>query len=441
MLRIISITLATLTLLTFTNLTAYSKPDATKLQDDADTAFAAKKWKVAVDKLSQANELVPNNPIIETNLGFALTQNGQPEEAITHLLHATRLDPSSDVAWTNLAAAYQAAHKLTEYKEALEQFIKFAKDPEEKATAQSQIKLLEEAIKERVTDNSETDYLQSTLAVGRERWSAERQPVKVYIEDGSAVPNYKPEFLKVLKQSFADWQTASGESVKFTFVSNKDDAAIDVSWVNDQSQMENPAEAGLCKTIIDGQGLKSARILIGLFKVEYSEPTPESVRATCLHEVGHACGLQGHSQNPADIMYLDVAKSTSVLSARDKETIRKFYSDDIGESWLAVNDAGVAAMKKSEFELALKNFAKAMAMTDDQTVKNNCAAAHFNWAQALLNAGDTKAAEDHYKSAFELQQHAKDGKNYSLIVDGYIQFLREQKRNAEADAIEKQAKN
>lgn len=441
MLRTASITLATLVFLTSANLVSYSKPDATKLQDDAEVALAAKKWKVAVDKLSQANELVPNNTVIETNLGFALTQNDQPEEAIVHLLHATKLDPNNDTAWTNLAGAYQAAHKLTEYREALEQFIKVAKDPTEKANAESQIKLLDEAIKERVTDNSETDYLQSTVAVGRERWPAERQPVKVYIEDGSNVPNYKPEFLKILKQSFTDWQAASGDRVKFAFVSKKDDADIDARWVNDPSEMENSAEAGLCKTIIDGQGLKTAHITIGLFKVEYIEPTPDSVRATCLHEVGHACGLMGHSQNPADIMYLDVVKKTSTLSARDKETIRKFYSDNIGESWLAVNDAGIAAMNKNDFELALKNFAKAMAMTDDPVVKKNCAAAHFNFANTLLNAGNTKSAEEHYKSAFELQQHAKDGKNYSLIVDGYVQFLREQKRDAEADAIEKQARN
>ena len=48
----------------------------------------------------------------------------------------------------------------------------------------------------------------------------------------------------------------------------------------------------------------------------------------CLHEMGHALGMNGHSPNSHDVMYPSSSiydKSAPVLSARDKSTIRRLY--------------------------------------------------------------------------------------------------------------------
>jgi tetratricopeptide (TPR) repeat protein len=146
----------------------------------------------------------------------------------------------------------------------------------------------------------------------------------------------------------------------------------------------------------------------------------------------------GHSPTPKDIMYMDVSDtSVSSLSARDKETIRKFYGEDIGESWLALSDAGTAAMHKQDYQTALDYFARAAKLTDDVAVKNNAAAAHFNWAIALMTSGNKAKAEEHFKAAFDIQSQVKEGKNYALILNGYAKFLRSEKRDAEAAAVEK----
>jgi hypothetical protein len=40
------------------------------------------------------------------------------------------------------------------------------------------------------------------------RFPAARIPVKVYIEDGSKVPGFRPDFVSLIKESFALWEAS-----------------------------------------------------------------------------------------------------------------------------------------------------------------------------------------------------------------------------------------
>ncbi|MCP9808783.1 peptidase [Cyanobium sp. HWJ4-Hawea] len=53
---------------------------------------------------------------------------------------------------------------------------------------------------------------------------------------------------------------------------------------------------------------------------------PKAIEATALHELGHAFGLWGHSDNPADAMAVSPgAKPILQLSERDRVTLRWLY--------------------------------------------------------------------------------------------------------------------
>lgn len=337
----------------------------------------------------------------------------------------------------NLGSAYQATNQIEKNIDALEHFVKVTKKPDEKTFAENMIAELKEVLRTQVKDDSKTDYLKSVLAGGRDRWNADRQPIKVFIADGSAVPKYKPEFTQFMKDAFAAWQAASGGHLKFEFVPTESESVIDVRWAASPQELGNSAEAGKCTRILDGtgKGIKRAHIAIGLFSKDLST---EDVRAIILHEVGHACGLDGHSFDPADVMYISdgAAVVPSELSARDKETLRRFYSEDIGESWLSLMNRANTLTQKQEFKEAAACFEEALKMADDPMVKSNYAALHFNWASNAAQKGNIATADEHFKAALKMQK-AKPDANYPLVVQTYAKFLRWQKRDAEAVAVEK----
>ena len=55
--------------------------------------------------------------------------------------------------------------------------------------------------------------------------------------------------------------------------------------------------------------------------------TPEEIGEVVLHEMGHALGLMGHSDDPRDILYpTAVARERPGLSERDRATLIELYS-------------------------------------------------------------------------------------------------------------------
>jgi predicted Zn-dependent protease len=56
--------------------------------------------------------------------------------------------------------------------------------------------------------------------------------------------------------------------------------------------------------------------------------TDNRIRYISLHEIGHALGLSGHTDNPEDIMFLSTSFKDEwrELTPRDARTIQRFYS-------------------------------------------------------------------------------------------------------------------
>lgn len=171
------------------------------------------------------------------------------------------------------------------------------------------------------------------------RWPKTKLPLKIYLEDGSSVSGYRPQFREILLNSFYSWSDASGGKLNFVRAATKANADIVCTWTttwNDglstsagkpnagSSIYEEFDEAGVGHIL-----LRKVRIKIPLRRAtDGSVVTNAEMRCTCLHEIGHALGIDIHSPNTKDMMcrFNTAFKVKPILSDRDVHTIQRLYS-------------------------------------------------------------------------------------------------------------------
>lgn len=169
------------------------------------------------------------------------------------------------------------------------------------------------------------------------RWDATKFPLKVYIQNNSAVaPKYYQESIQ---KAFLEWQEASNNLVSFKFVNNEKEANINVS-INSSSDMKK-CDTADCKysvantvPILNGDLLK--KITISIYDSNnLGQPFSESqIYGTALHEIGHSLGIMGHSYNKDDIMYMEnkqentfdnLKNDSRFISSVDLNTLNLLY--------------------------------------------------------------------------------------------------------------------
>ncbi len=170
------------------------------------------------------------------------------------------------------------------------------------------------------------DYLNAVATPSLTKWKNPTS-IRVFIRDGKDVAGYRPELEESLRQAFDDWHEATDGKIGFVFVPDPANAQMTVTWSSDLHAPQFTAEAGLAKTATGPDGYSSAAILL-LTQDPFKEgPVGHNfIYNVCLHEIGHALGLQGHSPHEDDIMFPTLGAQQG-LSARDINTILTLYGD------------------------------------------------------------------------------------------------------------------
>lgn len=183
----------------------------------------------------------------------------------------------------------------------------------------------------------EDEYLDSATAGGRYfRWPAERMPIRVYIAPGAGATGYRDSFSRALADAFAAWAKGSDNRIAFWIVTDPSQADITCDWTGDPAKVVEAGrsvEGGLTK--LSGQeqpggvDVKIVRARVTLLTKDRGG-TPlsdDDMKKVCLHEIGHALGLNGHSNNNHEIMFFSESPSVwPALTKRDKATIRRLYA-------------------------------------------------------------------------------------------------------------------
>jgi predicted Zn-dependent protease len=291
-------------------------------------------------------------------------------------------DPNNAEGWHLLGHCYQNVHKPARAVDAYSRYVGLTDDAQYK-TLIVLLKQQDTAANSASQASSADNYLPAVTERGVFRWS-HTSPITVFVEPPDAVPAYRYDFEESLRQAFEDWSEATAHKFEFVLQDKPDHADITVVWTNDLHAPEFSGEAGYCNFASGSDGVSSARIHL-LTVDPFKEAAPvgkEQMHAICLHEIGHALGLQGHSTREGDIMYPMVGEAK--VSERDRATLLALYAADAK----TLAEAKPVDAYGRELPDAVK-------------------------AERLVNAGNDAAAAGDWSHAVELLERAValDGKN------------------------------
>jgi hypothetical protein len=180
---------------------------------------------------------------------------------------------------------------------------------------------------------SASDYLSSVCVQGAYTWQLEKMPIKIWIGHGEGLPGYKPIFRDYIRRGFDTWCSASDGKLSWIEVDDPNKADVAVRWTDHVTERPEGTEAGRTSALTrlnsaTGKGIVYGARMLFLTRLPERLFTDLEVEKTCLHEAGHALGLQGHSPYRDDVMYYAVSPTLDpVLTQRDRNTLVKLYAD------------------------------------------------------------------------------------------------------------------
>lgn len=165
----------------------------------------------------------------------------------------------------------------------------------------------------------------NTLWDGK-HWDLDEYPLKVYVK-GTSSKYYKSDYKDYVNYAFKVWQKADNR-IQFTFTNNSRDADIQFIFVENLGKNYEENYLGLTEYDVNRQNeIEKSEIQISLLKFGSETLSAGEIKATIIHELGHAFGL-GHSNSDADIMYPYISSDHSYkmtydeLSRGDREAIK-----------------------------------------------------------------------------------------------------------------------
>lgn len=132
-------------------------------------------------------------------------------------------------------------------------------------------------------------------------WEDSRFPLSIYVIESSS-RYYKSSYKDYVKYAMDVWRKAD-DRIQYKFVKSVDDADIAVVFVENLGDKYEENYLGLTDYDTDrNKQIEFSKIQISLIKNRNEKISAGEIKATIVHELGHAFGL-GHSESENDLMY------------------------------------------------------------------------------------------------------------------------------------------
>lgn len=286
----------------------------------------------AASLLETAARLEPNSAGIRCNLGLAYFGMARITDAIKEFDSACLLDPTMEQVFQNRAACYQCLGDIPKaiaaYKTCISLNPLSAKSDELRQIVRELGQVFDLS---KLSENKNSEDYFSSLST-RQCWDKSQVPLKVFVAPGKDVVGYKDEFRDFLIEALNEWMGCA-KGLSFQIVAVPETADLLCSWSDDPGKSPVAclhSERGVTQFSRKNDGSVRVQIVILTTPSLLSSNVDDSViKKACLHEVGHALGLDCHSTNTCDIMFytVDSPLVPAHLSGRDKATMRKLYEN------------------------------------------------------------------------------------------------------------------
>ncbi len=273
----------------------------------------------------------PNSWQILQNIGSCNMELGHFETAIEYFEKSVRLGGLHSVTQCkSLAGAYAHVGKNSKVFDWLELACQI--DPATAADPQVQAELKQLAFPIDHPGGSQTsaDYLAGIFKVSK--WDKQSIPLKVFVKPNPKLAAFHKEFSEMVRNASDQWCQATAGVVSYEFVEKEDLANVVWSYTDNEADCNVVCEMGLdgatdlkIRAMNDKPELATIAVLVK-DKPGAAFRDGKLLTRTCLHEMGHALGMNGHSPNNHDVMFPTANMDGKVtLSERDKNTIKKLY--------------------------------------------------------------------------------------------------------------------
>ncbi len=275
----------------------------------------------------------PESPKLLMYVGNCYNGLGEYEKAIFFYKKAISLGGENALFAGNLSDAYQKMGEVEKAAYWLERACDL--DPEIAIDERTQaiLKTLKDPLNSPKGSPTSPDYLADLKNCVY--WSINSFPIKVFIEENVGLAEIQQTFQKIFFSAFDEWCVAATNHITYKRNSEKNSAGIICRITDDPTKVRADGEIGKnasCEVHLHDDG-KTIKIAYLSFLLRNGNTSPylknDIIKKLCLHELGHALGMHGHSPNNRDVMFTpaDIPTVPTSLSERDKNTIKRLYGE------------------------------------------------------------------------------------------------------------------